>query len=532
MTEELGEFYQTLRREYLSEAPARLGELRKDLAAVLAGESDAVASLKSRFHRLAGSGGSYGFPAISETGREAELWIAANPEPDELGFAWLGSVIGRIAAAFDDAARELGHTESPHKQPPFGWRAQLIGHAGDLAARLTFALRDAQYTVVNVPLDTDPGSIPASERPDIAVILPGPDQDPAEAVTRWTGGGLERRLRVALVSDPRAHDPLSDPFARLDVLVAPSRAEAELSRWARVVARTAAAPAAVLLVMNDALDRSAVAGWLEGAGLRVTQVGTAAEAYQTLQQELPDIVVLDWPMPDGRGPGVARLIRRSPRLAILPIVALAGGEIAALRSEALEAGVDELIPRPLREEDLVATVVHRAARARHLDEAVRRDPLSGFLTLGTLLDELESVIAFARREGERISFLLLDIDHFRRVNEQLGHYAGDQILGHLSRLIRERVRASDLVVRMGGEEFGVLFRHCGPADASLVAEHIRAAVQTHPPLVDGVPMPVRLSGGVAGYPDHAVGMHELLLAAERALRQAKETGRDKVVVAG
>ncbi|NOT07059.1 MAG: GGDEF domain-containing protein [Gemmatimonadales bacterium] len=188
------------------------------------------------------------------------------------------------------------------------------------------------------------------------------------------------------------------------------------------------------------------------------------------------------------------------------------------------------MPRPLAQGRLVASVGHRAARARRLDEAVRRDPLSGFLTLATLLDELESVLAYARREGERISFLLMDIDHFRRVNEQLGYRAGDQVLAHLARLIRERVRASDLIVRMGGEEFGVLFRHCAPTDARAVAEQIRAALAAHPPVVDGTPLPVRLSAGVAGYPDHSVGMRELMLASERALRQAKETGRDRVVI--
>jgi diguanylate cyclase (GGDEF)-like protein len=126
--------------------------------------------------------------------------------------------------------------------------------------------------------------------------------------------------------------------------------------------------------------------------------------------------------------------------------------------------------------------------------------------VGTLLDEMESVLAYARREGERISFLLLDVDHFRRVNEQLGHQVGDHVLAHIASAIRERVRASDLAVRMGGEEFGILLRHCGPSDALAIAEQIRAAVLAVPPVVEGTPMPVRLSGGVAGYPEHAVGM--------------------------
>jgi diguanylate cyclase (GGDEF)-like protein len=148
-----------------------------------------------------------------------------------------------------------------------------------------------------------------------------------------------------------------------------------------------------------------------------------------------------------------------------------------------------------------------------------------------LQDELESVMAHARRSGEQLCLLLLDVDHFRRLNEQLGYETGDRILAHLARVIRDRVRSSDLVARMGGEEFGVLFRHCGAADAYAVAEKIRSAVETAPPVVEATPMPVRLSGGLAEFPAHGGGVRELLLAAEQALREAKQTGRDKVVVA-
>ena len=180
---------------------------------------------------------------------------------------------------------------------------------------------------------------------------------------------------------------------------------------------------------------------------------------------------------------------------------------------------------------LVPAVLHRAIRARRLEQTTRRDALTGFLTAGMLHDELESVLAHARRSGEQLCLLLLDVDHFRRLNEQLGHETGDRILAHVARVVRDRTRSSDLVARMGGEEFGVVFRHCAPADAYAVAEKIRGAVESAPPVVEETPMPVRLSGGLAGYPAHASGGRELLLAAEHALREAKATGRDKVVVA-
>src|SRR6185436_4712079 len=120
--------------------------------------------------------------------------------------------------------------------------------------------------------------------------------------------------------------------------------------------------------------------WLEGAGLRITSVTSAHEAEDALRRELPDLVLLDWDLPHGHGPGLARLIRRSQRLALTPVVAISGTPSEQERDQALEAGVDDLIFRPLDQHRLVASVLHRAARARRLDEAIRRDPLSGFLT--------------------------------------------------------------------------------------------------------------------------------------------------------
>lgn len=530
MTDQTDDYFQRLRREYLAEAPARLGELRKDLAAVHAAEPDAVASLKTRFHRLAGSGGSYGFPAITTASREAERALVEHPIPEEAGLEMLSAAIGQIAAAFDEAARELGLPSAPQKRPPFGWRAHLVGGATDLAARLTIVLRDAQYAVSNAPIDTDPGAIPASERPEIAVVIPAPDEDPTGAVAVWTSGAFERNVSVALVADVQAVDVLQEPFAQLALFALPPQADQEIARWARAVARASTSPPSVLLVLADATERVSVSTIFDAAGLRVNAVHSAHAADEALSKELPDLILLDWRLPDAKGEALVRLVRRSPRLALTPVVAIANAEDEEERERALEAGADELLLRPLTMSRIVPGVLHRVARARRLDESVRRDPLSGFLTVGALFDELESVLAYARRGGERLSFLLLDMDHFRRVNEQLGHQTGDQVLAHIARVIRERVRASDLLVRMGGEEFGVLFRHCGPADASIVAEQIRAAVLATPPVVEGTPMPMRLSGGVAGYPDHAIGLRELLLAAERALRQAKETGRDRVVV--
>ncbi len=496
-----------------------------------AGESDAGVSLKTRFHRLAGSGGSYGFTPISQAAREAERWLGATPSPDPDGMGWLDLAIGRVASAFDDAARTVGLPADSQRAMAFGWRAHLLGAPPDLAARLTTVLRDAQYTVTTGALDLDPTSITASERPDIVVFAPPAERDPAPAVAAWAHAALGRRVGMALVRDPLSVDGLTSPWSRLDLVTDPMGAEAEIARWSQVEGRIASAPMVALLMSPADDDRVQLGGWLEAAGIRPTIAVDLREATALLEKDQPDLVILDWDAPDGDLAAFIRRIRRTPRLVLTPILATTRRAGTAERVTALEAGAEDLLVLPIERSLFVAATLSRAFRARHLAEVVRRDALTGFLTPSALLDEMESVFAYARRTGERLSFVLFDVDHLRRYNEQLGYAAGDQILAHVARLVRDRGRASDVFARLGGEEFGVLLRRCGVTDAVAVAENIRSTLASRPPVVEGTPLPARLSAGVTSYPDQAIGIRELLLAAERALRSAKETGRDRVVTA-
>ncbi|MGQ0701796.1 MAG: diguanylate cyclase domain-containing protein [Gemmatimonadales bacterium] len=528
--EERDEILEQLRREYLAEAPARLSELRKDLAAARAGESDALASLKSRFHKLAGSGGSYGFPAITEAARAGEHWLLEHTAQSDEDYLLLGAMIGRVAAAFDEAAHQIGSALAAHKPPPFGWRALVLGGPSELGARVAAVLRDAQYVVNLAGMEVGPGEVPVSERPEIVVVVPASGEDPRGAVTAWLNLESAAQPALALVAEPGLVDLLGEPFARLDQVVSAERAEAELVRWARGIGRAAGTPFSVLLVLPEEAERSDAVTALEAAGIEVATAATAAEALQAVQDDAPDVVVIDWELPFQEAAALTRELRRSIRFALTPLLGLSNLDTDTARERALAAGADDLLIRPVGGGRLVAAVVHRARRARRLDEVIRRDPLTGFLPAAMLPDELELILAHARRGGEQLAFVLFDLDHFRRVNEQLGSGTGDAILVHVARAIRNRVRASDLIVRMGGEEFGILFRACGPAQARAISNEIRAALLAAPPQVEGVAFPVRLSAGIAAYPDHALGSRELVLVAERALREAKETGRDKVVL--
>lgn len=140
-------------------------------------------------------------------------------------------------------------------------------------------------------------------------------------------------------------------------------------------------------------------------------------------------------------------------------------------------------------------------------------------------DELERASRFQRR----IAVLMLDIDHFKRLNDEFGHLLGDEVLRGVAGILKQQLRKVDVVCRYGGEEFAVLVPETTGDNAVLVAEKLRRQVESH--LFPGVPRPVTISCGVADYPTHGLTRDEVVAAADGALYRAKQTGRNRVVAA-
>jgi diguanylate cyclase (GGDEF)-like protein len=526
------EFFEELRREYLTEAAARLAELRKDLAALVAGEPDAADSLKIRFHRLAGSGGSYGFPDISAVSREAELWIKDNPSPSPEAPGRVEEWVGRLARAFDAAAAEFGlPTEGTVRRAPFGWQALVLGDSSDaLVDRVTRSLVDAQYTVGHRPIETDPASVPVSERPDLAVLVPDQAAVGSTALGQWAAPGPTRPSSVLLVVDPEAIDPLTQPYCDFDSLVSPERVETELQSYVQAIGRSASAPAAVLVLEPDEAHAVSLQAAIEGAGGRVTLVASGSALRAALREETPDLILTEWRLPDTSGVALLRFIRQIASHRSTPVVVHMLRPSDDERLAAIRAGADDVLSKAASRTHTVQMIQARIERSRRLRALAHRDDLTGLLNHGSMVEELVSAIGFARRAEETFGLIVLDLDHFRRINEQHGHTVGNRLLAQVARTVVGLVRSSDFVARMGGEEIGVLVRRCSAENCGALAEKIRSAVSRIVVPAGEVQVGVRASAGAACFPDHASTAPDLLRAADRALAQAKAGGRDRLVI--
>lgn len=532
MTDALNDALAELRREYLFDAPGRLAELRKDVAAFRAGEADAVPSLVRRFHRLSGSGGSYGFPEISDIARGGEQWLKQEPAPiaGEGAASRLEELVDRLAGAFDGAARELGLPARGPAVTEFGWRALVIGLEGPLRAEVNTALINTGFLVRIETGAGEPRELKLSERPDLVVVLEDPaGPDAYSAATAWAGAGPVRPRSIVLASRSEITDRVRALASGIDTIIPVERISVDLPTFAKTLARIGSPPPRVLLVENDLAQAETLTQWLEQANAKVTHCLDGVAAREAMIREAPDLILTDIRLPGIDGISLARLVRQDSRFGLTPIVFLTHHDTVADQIEALSAGADHFLIEPVDRELLTHLVINRAERGRRLREMVHRDGLTGLLNHATLMAELEHAVEYARRHAETFAFLMIDVDHFKRVNDRYGHIAGDQVLLHVARVFQTTARASDLIGRYGGEEFGMILRRTDRAGAAILAQKLRTGLAEQPAVVGaGETIPVRVCIGVSVYPEDSTAASEVAQLADAALYRAKAGGRDRV----
>ncbi|GAA0977192.1 GGDEF domain-containing protein [Acrocarpospora macrocephala] len=173
-------------------------------------------------------------------------------------------------------------------------------------------------------------------------------------------------------------------------------------------------------------------------------------------------------------------------------------------------------------------LLQRSLLHAQLQAAARTDPKTGLLNAAAWQREADTEIVRARRTGEMLALLIVDIDHFKRVNDTYGHLVGDQVLIGVAATLRSQLRDYDVVGRFGGEEFVVLLPRADVAEARRVAERLRTRVGRMAVPVDDAMITVTISAGVAIMNMHGDDLIELLAAADLALYRAKELGRDRI----
>jgi len=514
MTEGLGSAFLELQREYLAPMPARLEELRSDLLALKRSAPGSVESLKARLHRLAGSGGSFGFLELSAIAREGEALLASGGAID----GDMAEVIRRLGDAARQAEAQLSSAHSKPASAQVVPRALLVLRPSPQRERIAQELASAGYEVRFGHRQDDPAAIPVEQFPHLLVIGgEAGDGDPSAVASAWTASLQRRPGAVVLVETLRGVDRLRAVAAGVDAVFPAEQIEQQLPRYARTFARIGPPPSTVLLVDHDAVPAARVAQSLEQAHIRVSRCLPDQSVQEAVDREMPDLLLLNARF-DGADPfSLVRVIRQDSRHSLLPIV-LIGVDSPDDRVRGLRAGADDFLPSSAEPDLLVHTVISRSTRGRRIRELVHRDGLTGLLNHATLISELESAVGYSQRHGEPLAFVLFELEDFRTVTERLGLRGADEVLLHVSNIFRSNVRASDVIGRYGVSSFAMLLRGAPGPGAAVLAEKLYQLIGDQPALTttgETVRLAVRV--GSAVFPRDGISAAELAQFAERAL---------------
>ena len=529
-----------LRTLYLRESGGRIDELDRLLDQLERDGSDARAlqDLRRGFHGFAGSGATYGMAAVSALGLEGERRCSAVGSGPVVAADLKGWRDGLAALRREIAAATQGNAAPPEEagrdvERPLPSVLVIQEEAADREALVralgqeSFAVRAAAGVAAAAALGTRlPDALIVDAEFDQAAAFalverlraqPG-GHKPVVLVVSRHGGVLDRVEAIHCGADGHFTKPV-------DIL-------ALVRRLRFLLDRERAEPPRILSVEDDPQQAAFLRTVLSSAGYELRVVDDPARLESELAAFRPDLVLMDVILPGVSGYDLVRSLRQDERHATLPVIVLTTqGELDA-RIEAARAGGDEHLVKPVSPGLLLSTVAARVERGRFLRLLVERDGLTGLLTHTALLERARAVLAKKRRDPHRqATWIMIDLDRFKAVNDEHGHPTGDQVLMRLSGLLRARLRQADVVGRYGGEEFAVVLEDLAAEDAARLVERLRAEFGgiAHRSR-EGAEFQVTLSAGLATLED-GEGVSAWVTAADRALYAAKNAGRNRVVIA-
>ena len=299
----------------------------------------------------------------------------------------------------------------------------------------------------------------------------------------------------------------------------------------------------ILVAEDDALSRTLLERTLLRAGYEVISAinGTAALEELT-RDDPPRLALLDWVMPEKSGVEVCREMRRKKDQAYTYLILLSSRESKEDIVHGLESGADDYLTKPFDSDELKARlrvgerILELEDRLVEARESMRfqatHDLLTSLWNRGVIVELIAREVERSHREKSLIAVMMCDIDHFKAINDNYGHLAGDDVLREVSRRLQNSVRSYDMVGRFGGEEFLVVLNKCDPGSVISRAENLRNSIAGK--LIQASPTPLRvtISVGLALSSEFpASNADELIHAADQALYAAKAAGRNCIRLA-
>ena len=541
-TNDLLEQLAKLRNDYLATLPTELKNLQK-LAAGLSGGEHERASLEAlhhRLHKLSGSGGTFGLPELSNIARVQEnkikAWLSGSLyDVDVKELCELAKGVSSLVDTVEDVKWPVLSASISSSGPAVGHTLTvwLVEDDSLLGQQLQRQLESFNYEV-ELFSNIDEAEKAAETSQPHMLIMDVLFSEAGENATEV----LWKRPFLSKLACPLLFISASDDFnsrvraVRLGAdayILKPLDIPRLVNRMDQIFVQRRALPQRVLIVDDDSNLVEHHRLVLMNAGMRVEVLPQLDTIIETLSAFQPELILMDMHMPEYSGSELAGVIRQYDKWDSLPIVYLSSETDLDQQVQAMKRGADDFLTKPISPEQLVAAVHVRIERARHLEGQISKDSLTGLLKHANIKEAVEAEVMRAQRSGKAVTVAMLDIDHFKAVNDSYGHAVGDVVISSLATLLRQRLRQSDIVGRYGGEEFIAVLPDCDNQIAFQLLDDLRlrfADIRFSHNLIE---FSCSLSVGLACSDQYPISNGEgYLIAADEALYAAKRGGRNQV----
>jgi diguanylate cyclase (GGDEF)-like protein len=285
-------------------------------------------------------------------------------------------------------------------------------------------------------------------------------------------------------------------------------------------------PYRILVVDDSKAQAKYIENILIKTGMIPKVITDPMQILVVLEKFQPEIIIMDMYMPGCTGMELARVIRQQDKFHSVPIIYLSAEDDLNKQLHAMSLGGDDFLTKPIDPKHLIATLQNRGRRARSLIALMIRDSLTGLYNHTHTLHLLDLEISKSIEQNKPVCFAMLDLDYFKKINDNYGHPIGDRVLKSLSLFLKQRLRKTDHIGRYGGEEFAIVLPNTTQRDAKVIINEIRERFAELPQPAGNGSFNVTFSCGIAlANEDNAQSLCE---KADQALYDAKRNGRNTV----
>jgi len=521
-------------RESLHPVVKELGEAVRKLLEAGYMEPDVVHA-RVLVHNIRGTARSYGLPAVGDAAALLEdALVSLMEKPADQARI---RVIPDLFRTFADAAR----LPCPQPAPALSHRSSVqtllivADPAGATAPAAAAVAEETGFTpVISGSAEEAAAFMEGGSRPSALMIdLDHLDASARQSIRELTAqcGGLPVLLSGSDGNLQNRIDAVHLGAVRF--LEKPLDADRMRESMRQIRETASAGSAPVLIVDDDEQFLNLAASVLSRNGFSTYALSSTANLMEVLAQVRPELLILDILMPGISGFDICKMLRQSTAWRNLPVIVTTALTGLDVRVAAFKAGADDYLTKPFVDEELLARIQVRLDRARLEREMAERDSLTGLLLRRPFVTSAQAAIADARRTGRPLSICLIDVDHFKKVNDQRGHLAGDRVLSGFGRLLQSRFRREDLRGRWGGEEFAIVLPG---QDVVTSAQAISRFLEEFSAMIFtddlGNEFTCTFSGGVAALGYDGATLEDLIKTADNRLYCAKAGGRRQIVSMG